>query len=179
MTQEEIYRGITKKDRRVFTYLYDNNLESITRMINRKGGSEEEARDIFQEGVIALWMNIKHDKFTLQADTRISTYLYSICRNLWISRLRKKKKLRVVDNYEAELPDQFEEPFEEENPELTKLRRYFKKLDDKCQTLLKLFYYQKKSMREIAASMDITENTAKNNKYRCMIKMRALYDQNA
>ncbi len=178
MTQEEIYRGIAEKDSRTFTYLYNEYLGFVTRMVTRNSGSEADALDIFQEGLVVLWMNIQKDRFQLQDNTQISTYLYSVCRNLWISKLRKKKKTVAVAEYEAEIPDSSRHPFQQPDPEIMNLRRYFKQLDEKCRKLLKLFYYEKKSLRIIAERMDINENTAKNNKYRCMVKLRALYSQN-
>lgn len=178
MTQEEIYRGIAEKDNHTFTYLYKEHLGSITNMVIRNSGSEADALDIFQEGLVVLWQNIRNDQFQLKGHTQISTYLYSVCRNLWISKLRKNKKTVAVGDYEAEIPDQSPDPFGEPDPEIMNLRRYFKQLDEKCRTLLKLFYYEKKSMRIIAGQMGVTEPTAKNNKYRCMVKLRALYSQN-
>lgn len=178
MTQEEIYRGIAEKDNHTFSYLYKEYLGSVTNMVTHNSGSEADALDIFQEGLVVLWQNIQNERFQLQSNTQISTYLYSVCRNLWISKLRKKKKTIAVGDYETEIPDQSREPFGEPDPEILNLRRYFKQLDDKCRKLLKLFYYEKKSMRVIADQMGITEPTAKNNKYRCMVKLRVLYSQN-
>ena len=55
------------------------------------------------------------------------------------------------------------------------LEKHFEKLGESCKKLLKLFYYQKASLKEIAASLNLTEKTAKNTKYRCMKSLRSNY----
>ena len=91
MTEQEIFDGIARKDNRTFLYLYKKYQGSILNMVQKNNGNEEDALDIFQEGLIALWTNISKGKFKVQDKAKISTYLYALCRNIWISRLRKKQ----------------------------------------------------------------------------------------
>lgn len=143
-------------------------------MVLKNSGQEADALDIFQEGLLCLWTNIQSGKFQLQAHTRISTYLYTLCRNLWISKLRKVKPTTSLEGQQFAEENKGEaetEKFEQ----IKKLEQLFQKLDEGCQKMLKLFYYQKESLRLIAEKMGITEKSAKNNKYRCMQKLKALY----
>lgn len=144
-------------------------------MVQKNNGNAEDALDIFQEGVIALWSNIAKGKFQVQDSARISTYLYALCRNIWISRLRKKKVIHSIDEHPGFEVAEEVSALEENYEQVQQLEQQFKQLGDTCQQLLKLFYYQKASMKEIATAMDITEKTAKNNKYRCMQQLRALF----
>ncbi len=50
----------------------------------------------------------------------------------------------------------------------------FKLLGNPCKQLLTTFYFEKKSLREIADELQIEENTARNKKYRCMEKLREM-----
>jgi len=176
VTDHEIFEGIARKDNKTFLFLYQKYQSSILRMVQKNNGNAEDALDIFQEGVIALWTNIQKDKFQLQDKARISTYLYALCRNIWISRLRKKKTTHSIDdNPHLEIAAEVDE-MEEQHSRINELEQQFRKLGDACQQILKLFYYQKASMQEIAVAMEITENTAKNNKYRCMQRLKAIYE---
>ena len=53
----------------------------------------------------------------------------------------------------------------------------FKKLGKECKELLEVFYFEKKSLREIAAQFNIGEASARNKKYRCIQKLRSLTGQ--
>lgn len=143
-------------------------------MVQRNNGNEEDALDIFQEGLIALWTNISQGKFKVQDKAKISTYLYTLCRNIWISRLRKKKYTQPFeDNPKVQVAEV--EDMTEYHERINKLEQDFEKLGEACKKLLTLFYYQKASLKEIAESMNLTEKTAKNTKYRCMKNLRAIY----
>ncbi len=176
MTDQEIFEGIARKDNKTFLFLYQKYQASILRMVQKNNGNAEDALDIFQEGVIALWTNIQKGKFQLQDKARISTYLYALCRNIWISRLRKKKMTHSIDeNPNLEIADEVNE-MEEQHDRISELEQHFRKLGDACRQMLKLFYYQKASMKEIAVAMEVTEKTAKNNKYRCMQQLKSIYE---
>lgn len=177
MTEQEIFEGIARKDNRTFLYLYEKYQDQILRMVQKNNGSADEAVDIFQEGLIALWTNISKGKFQVQERAKISTYLYALCRNIWISRLRKKKNIQSIDDSPQLVGTIEVEDLSEEYERIQQLERHFGKLGDACKKLLSLFYYQKSSLREIAEVMDITEKTAKNNKYRCMQKLRTIFNQ--
>ena len=173
MTDQEIFEGIARKDNKTFRYLYQNYQGKILGMVQQNNGNEADALDIFQEGLVALWTNINQGKFTVQQQAKVSTYLYTLCRNIWISRLRKKKPTLSIDNNPTmDVADEVND-FEERYERIKSLEQQFEKLGDTCKKLLKLFYYKKASLKAIAEAMDITEKTAKNNKYRCMQSLRA------
>ncbi|MCP4125152.1 MAG: sigma-70 family RNA polymerase sigma factor [Bacteroidetes bacterium] len=181
MTDQDLFEGISEKSNAAFGYLYQNQFGMIKSLVVKKGGTDSDALDIFQEGMIALWMNIQQGKFTLKANTKISTYLYSICNNLWLKKLRSSKKIVAltpetdpVETVEVEIDLGLDDTYDEVN----KLRTVFTRLGEKCQKILSLFYYERSSMQEIAAVMNYEPKTAKNEKYRCMKKIRSLYGLN-
>lgn len=177
VTEQEIYEGIARKDNRVFLYLYENFQGKILGMVQKNSGNEADALDIFQEGLVALWTNIHEGKFVLQENARITTYLYALCRNLWISRLRKRKITQPIESDERiEIPEETG-ALEAEHERIQELGRKLSKLGEACQKLLRLFYFEKQSMNEIADLLDLSPKTAKNNKYRCMQRLRALYQK--
>lgn len=175
MTDQEIYEGIARKDNATFLYLYKTYKDRIISLVKRNSGNEDDALDIFQEGLIALWTNITQGKFEVKDKSKIGTYLYALCRNIWISRLRKTKRIDSIDDNPG-VQEQVEVDDLEEGYEQVKLlERMLGKLGNTCQKLLKLFYYQKAPLKEIAVELSITEKTAKNNKYRCMQNLRTIF----
>lgn len=174
MTEREIFEGIAKKDNETFLYLYQKYQGKILHMVQKNNGNQDDALDIFQEGIISLWTNIAQGKFQVKDQAKISTYLYTLCRNIWISKLRKRKVMVAVDNQADTQMEESKEMLEQQE-RITELEDKFRKLDENCRNMLSMFYYKKSSLKEIAANLGITEKTAKNNKYRCMQRLRALY----
>lgn len=178
MTNQEIFEGIARKDNKTFLYLYKEYQGQILRMVEKNSGNADDALDIFQEGIIALWTNISQGKFTLKQSAKISSYLYAMCKNIWISRLRKQKPVLAIEE-SHDLTDAAEiEEMQTQHEMISELEQHFRQLGASCKKLLRLFYYQKESLKAIALQLDITEKTAKNNKYRCMQSLKTIY-QNA
>ena len=176
MNEKELFQGIASKDNRTFNYMYKNFLPAIRTLVIKNSGDEEEALDVFQEGIISIWTNIQKGKFELQDDTKISTYLYTICRNQWISKIRKNKKLVQINESDEQQLVELETEYEEENERMKRMRLNVEKLGEECRKLLYEFYYEKKSLKDIAADYAISEKSAKNKKYRCMQRLRNFFE---
>jgi len=175
MTDQEIFNGVAAKDNNTFTYLYSEYKNMIYSMVKKNSGNENDAYDIFQEGLVALWVNISSGKFILSDKVKLSSYLYTLCRNIWISRIRKAKPTQELQASDENALSEEMEVDTDKYDKVNTLMLNLKKLGQACQKLLRLFYYEKAGLKLIAEKMDITEKTAKNNKYRCMQNLRALY----
>lgn len=124
-----------------------------------------------------MWRNIQLDKFQPKNDTALDGYLYQIARNKWMDYLRssyhtktvRMEKISVVEESDSVHPDQ--------EAHLLAVKKHFANIGDNCRKVLTMYYYQKQSLRKIAETMDWTEATAKNNKYRCIQKLRELITQ--
>lgn len=176
MNDLDLYKGISEKNNAAFQHLYDQHFGKIKSMVVSNSGDVQDALDIFQEAMVALWMNIKQNKYTLESNTKLSTYLYSICRNLWFKKIRDSKKVVAMENYHDKGETSEEDALDEQYNRISNLREQFKTLGDKCKKMLSMFYYEKASIREIAAAFNYEEKTAKNEKYRCMKKLRSKFN---
>src|SRR4249919_570238 len=76
-------------------YLYRNNYLLTAAYIRQNNGSEQDAEDIFQEVILVFIEIVKQDKF--RGESSISTFLYSITRNIWLNELKKKDRSRYRD----------------------------------------------------------------------------------
>jgi DNA-directed RNA polymerase specialized sigma24 family protein len=93
---------------------------------------------------------------------------------------RNQSRTRNIDN---NLPD-FEEIAgndPESREELIELSKAcLLKLGDPCKQVLESYYYHRKSMQEIALWLGYkNEQTARNQKYKCLLRLREIFRQEA
>lgn len=160
--------------------LYTSNYHKIEALVLKNNGSQEHAKDVYQEAFIVVWKNVKNDRFVPESDTALQGYLYQIARNKWMDVLRssKFKKTNFINNELFVVEKNIDHCDEEDNDlfkqKLRQTMEAFKTLGNPCKELLTTFYFEKKSMREIAEQLQIEENTVRNKKYRCMEKLREM-----
>jgi RNA polymerase sigma factor (sigma-70 family) len=58
-------------------------------LVTQMGGTSEDARDIFQEGLMIMLEKIDNKEFALTC--KFKTYLYCVCENIWKSVLVKRQ----------------------------------------------------------------------------------------
>jgi RNA polymerase sigma factor (sigma-70 family) len=155
---------------------YTSNYPKIELLVLKNSGSKEHAKDIYQEAFISMWNNIRNESFTPQNDSALQGYLYQIAKNKWMDVLRSKRfKTTQSLTEERSLYLKQEDAIEEDDgydKKLNTAMNAFKDLGQPCKALLKTFYFEKKSLRDIAAALNIEESSVRNKKYRCMEKLR-------
>lgn len=166
---------------KAFIVLY-KHFPMIRKMIMTKGGSKDDAQDIFQEALIVFYNKAKDENFKLTS--QLSTYLYSVSNYLWKDELRKREKAMTY-KVEQQMGDKEDDLFIElEKEEEIKLaERIINELGDRCRELLILFYSGTMKLKEIGVKMGYnSENTVKTQKYKCLemakSKLREMKKQN-
>lgn len=157
---------------------YQKNLPWFVKYILNNNGSVEEAKDIFQDSLSIAWINLREGKFEGQ-ESDFHAYLRQICKYKWIDEIKRKSKLPKT-NFEItkELENNhLSEDIEEVNSGLQFLGRSLAKLEEKCKSVLSMYYYQKTSLGIIAEKLGVTAQSAKTIKYRCMMRLREAYLQ--
>lgn len=144
----------------------------IKKMILKNQGSKQDAEDVYQDALIIILRKIEDPEFNLTSN--LSTYLYSVCRFLWSDELKKRNKRFEVEIKETQEYSKEELGINTEQIRSEKLaEKAFISLGEKCKELLKLFYYSKVSLKEIASILRFAnEKVAKNQKYRCIEKAK-------
>ena len=174
--QGKLILGFKKNDSKVMEIVYTTVFPKVRLYILKNNGNEARAKDVYQEAFIACWKNIKADKFSEEGN--VEAYLYTVAKNKWTDYLRSSEyKKTVVDENRLEslkLVDdsKIDESFEDANRNA--MQKALKQLGDNCKTLLNLFYFERKSMDEISQKMNLASASARNQKYRCMEKLRKL-----
>lgn len=175
-TDQSLYQGLLNNETTAFEFIYTKNFPAVRQQVQQYGGSEDDAKDIFQEGVIALWNNIRAGTYQLRENVKMSTYLIQICKLRWMDRMKK-----ASHRYEIRKEDYVEPAAEAEvladwidREDQQQFQQQFAQLGERCQDLLKRFYFLKESLQDIARVMGIGEATAKNEKYRCMQRLKKI-----
>ena len=175
--QNDLVAAIKAHDTIVLQSLYVETFPKVEVYILRNNGTKDQAKDVFQEAVIALWRAAKEDRFTAKSLDAAKGYLYTIAKNKWVDYLRSsryKKEISseiVMTNHT--IADEEVEGIDYEL-KLQKAQQAFKQLGASCKELLTKFYFEKMSLNEIANLLDLDAASARNKKYRCMQRLRGL-----
>ncbi|MDC8002940.1 sigma-70 family RNA polymerase sigma factor [Aureisphaera galaxeae] len=177
--QIALVNAIKSNDEIVLKKLYQDNYRKVEVHVLKNKGTMPQAKDIYQEAFLAMYQNIKEDKFTPKNETALQGYLFQISKNKWTDYLRSsrfKKTTQIPEGFQ--IKEEFslngQENAEQDSKKTESAIHAFKQMGNECKKLLEIFYFQKKSLREIAALFDIGEASARNKKYRCIQKLRAL-----
>ena len=157
-------------------YMYLRFQSQVVNYVIKNNGSEEDAKDIYQDGVVALYENIKTGKY--KGEGSLSSYLYSICRFMWLNKLKRKGIEKRV-NEEAR-HEEFEEsslPRMIENEKEERILELFDQLGEQCREVLIYSIFYGYSMDEIYKKMGY-ENAqiARNKKYKCVKRLKKLLE---
>jgi RNA polymerase sigma factor (sigma-70 family) len=172
-----IVEGLRLNSDFIIKYVYKEFFPAIRYFIKNNAGIEEDAEDIFQEALIVILSKLKDDDFELNSS--FLTYLYSISKNLWLQRLKKK---RTIDSNEFDVITFMSDPelgidFHLEDQLKRKiLLEEFGKLGEDCQKLI-IMFLEKVSLRDIADEMGYSsEFYAKTKKYLCKEALRKMVE---
>jgi RNA polymerase sigma factor (sigma-70 family) len=164
MNEKEIFERIQKGDERALEFLYKKYYRMMTKLVITNSGTEDEARDIYQEALIVFWQ--KATSGNLVMTSKISTYIYSICQNLWRKELDRKKRL---SNEEKDAPVTMDLDTAEREKIIA---RCIEQLGETCKRVLMYYYFDEMSMQDIADKLGFANtDTAKTKKYKCKRKL--------
>lgn len=163
---QELLEGILNANDVAIQKVYDLALPSVISWVKENNGEETDARDIFQDAIIALFRKVEEGDFVLSCT--LKSYIRIICRNLWLSKLRKHKKLQLSPmetEEEVDLEPNMLEHLEQSEKEQL-FFKHFDLLGDNCKKILQWFF-DKVPLKEIAKRIDTSENYIKKRKFIC------------
>jgi RNA polymerase sigma factor (sigma-70 family) len=171
-----LLQGLAKNDRKSVETIYKRHYNMVQSLIINNNGTSDDARDIFQEAIIVLYEKAKSGSFELNC--QLKTYVYSVCRRLWLKRLQQQQKyLPHINGIEDTVPVEEElEAQDQRNSEFHMMEKAMLHVGEPCRSLLEAFYLQKRNMIDIAAQFGYTNaDNAKNQKYKCLTRLRKLF----
>ena len=158
----------------LFIKLYKTAFPVIARYVSKRGGSFEEAKDIFQEAVMIFY---EKSVSSQQPADNESAYLVGIAKHLWSKNRRDNSHYVIMedDSFTATIPSDTHQ-----QPIAAKLLDYLETSGQKCMELLKNFYYDKLPMNDIAAAFGFSSiRSATVQKFKCLEKVRNMVKSKA
>ncbi len=172
-----LLKGLAANENQAIETIYKDNYNTIQAFILNNSGSADDARDIFQEAMIVLYEKAQSGEFELSS--QLKTYIYSVCRRLWLKRLNQMQRYSngATDNLEETIAvEEDMERHEKKNADFVLMEEAMAKIGEPCKSLLDAYYIQKKHMQEIAADFGYTNaDNAKTQKYKCLMRLKKIF----
>ena len=177
LKEQELIKGLAVNDKSAIETIYTDNYGIIQSLVLNNNGTEDDAKDIFQEALIVLYEKAKSVGFELNC--QVKTYLYSVSKRLWLKRLQKNSRYELQSNGLEETTVYVEEDIgahEKRNSEFGMMEHAMANIGEPCKSLLEAYYIHRQNMQEIAKAFGYTNSdNAKNQKYKCLIRLRKLF----
>ncbi len=165
---KDIIESIRKgENTKILQHLYEKILPRIRRYICKNSGSEDDAFDVFQDGVVIFYRHVISGKYRDEHD--VAGFLYTVCRNLWINKVKHDRYLlRMEENYERkDLSDNILDDIISKE-RASEVREFLNELGERCRELLQYVFFFQLTTREICDKMGFAnEDTLKTKKYKC------------
>lgn len=144
-------------------FVYRTYFPMVRDFVHRSSGGDNEAADIFQDGLMVLHRNLNNGSFRQEAS--IKTYIFSICKNLWLKELsRKQKQLLVAEDFIVVSKPDFNYLILAELVTLL-----LDELKEDCKSILIEHYFNKTPMAELKDMFHVSSSqAARNKKMRCL-----------
>ncbi|SMC44342.1 RNA polymerase sigma factor [Pedobacter africanus] len=172
LDNEQLKSRLAAGDSLAFKILFDKYYKQLVYFANRFTGDMIEAEDIVMDVFAKFWQK----KATVISITNLSSFLFGSVKNACIDLLRKEARFPMLfQELQDELLDQNaiiegEEIFARL---LQQVYEQIESLPDQCKSIFKLIYLEGKSTKEVAAMLNLSVQTVRNQKTRGLSLIRA------
>lgn len=171
MTNDPNIDGLKTSDEQTIQQIYARNLPVLTSWIMKNSGSADDALDVFQEGIESIIKKIFQAK--IPDKIKFDAYLFTICKNKWLDKLKDKKREDKVRSEElSRYANEYQDvEASDDNDAQTQMKSMldetFELLTPTCQQVLSLLE-SGLSPAEVAREMQMTNaNTVYRRKFAC------------
>lgn len=179
MTTDEIIQKIKAGGQAELGLVYETYRDEFLHWVVKEYQcSSDDSKDIYQLTILIFYDNIKQGKLEHLVSS-VKTYLFGIGKNVVLDARRKSKRSTPLDQERWINEYLMDEPDHSPSEQLFDVaHKALAKLGEPCRQLIEMFYYGKKSMEEITAALHYKNaETAKNQKCKCMKRLRKLYEE--
>lgn len=165
-SDEKLVLGVKKQDNTILLYIYKTFYPRVQRFVLLNSGTEFDAKDVFQEGIIAVYKKIISAEFALDKD--FGSYLLGTCRFIWYKMLRDSQiSQRNLEDYKAQNEECQQTDDLDEQLQESIYRKHFFSLTEDCQRVIK-YAADGLDNDQIALKMGYKNvQIAYNKKYKC------------
>jgi RNA polymerase sigma-70 factor (ECF subfamily) len=147
-----------------FERLIDRYESKVYRLCCSLLRDPDQAQDAAQESLVRVWKALA--KYDQRAS--LSTWIYTITRNRCLTAIERRRDLDSLSDSEVHLQAEAAQAVgpEPEQDHLAMLRELVEALPERYRRVLTLFYYEERSVAEVALMLGQPEGTVKTNLHR-------------
>lgn len=152
-SNEAIITGLKTQDELIIKYIYKSFFLQVKFMVKSNSGTQMDAEDVFQDSLLLIYKKISSGSLNLTST--FNTYLYAVCKHVWLQKLNKhgiQFDYKDIEDIESVADNHNIEELIEDNEKFKLFQQHFEKLSEDDQKMLKLFL-KKVPLAEIAAIM--------------------------
>lgn len=174
-----LYEALKSRNEQAYDSIYAELFGPFQYWVLRNNGSEMDAEDAFQKGLLNFLINLERGKYQFQEETKITSVVFEYCKKVWLTELQSARMrnrasltqaLNLVDSSDVLQNLQRIET-------VNTVKRALQQLKDDCRQLVEWFYIDELSLREIAEKMNMKETSVKSKRYECAEKLKGFYLQ--
>ena len=178
MNNNNLIEKIRSGDQSVLLQLYEmHRNEFLNFALKHYHADIQLAKDAFIDAIIDLRNNITSDRL-LHLNSNIKTYLFAIARNKITNEKFSDAHYYYCNEFnEANVEDRNESDEKEEYETKTELiKRLIEKLPGKCYQILKMYYFDRIPLSEIAVALNYSgAESVSTQKYKCYQKLKSMF----
>ncbi|MGK6351465.1 RNA polymerase sigma factor [Parapedobacter sp. DT-150] len=161
-----------------FLALYQQVFPVVARHVAKRGGTFEEAKDVFHDALVVYYEKTISQSLHLQQ--REEAYIFGVARHLWTKKYTENRRYESIDQLMIGYGDEDsarEWAADNLQVEITPINerivRILQIAGQKCMHLLTAFYYEKLDMDEVAARFGFSgKRSATVQKFKCLQKVK-------
>lgn len=166
INEQEILHLIRQNGSLAIKTIYSYYIEYLTAVCSRYVICDEDVKDVLQDSFVKIFTSL--NTFEYRGAGSIKAWLVRIVVNESLKFLKKNEKTDFLQ-YESDLPDAIDE--DEDEPDVKNIPSdlildMIRLLPIGYRTVFNLFVFEKKSHKEIANLLNITESTSTSQFYR-------------
>ena len=168
----ELTVALRSNREQTLTRLYAQSFPAVRRYVQQRGGSAQDAKDVFQDAVVLFYEQAVSGRLTLTASA--STYLFAVSRNRWKQELSRRNTQQTAPLTEdhTQLPEDPAADAATLDMAAVVLQQ-LAQLTAKCRSMLLSFYYFQQPLEQIAAEHQYSSvRSATVQKFKCLERLR-------
>ncbi len=171
-TARSIMEGVLNCDLKTYKYLDANFRWKTINYVRKNSGTKEDGEELYNDVLCSIYLNIKKGSYDPDKGT-FQSYFMQIAHHRWNDCLRKRKQMERT----VELNEQTDYADVKEDADMymtlvQAMKKHLHCLKKNEQELIKLFYYEKKSIEMVAQQLDMSGDYVKLKLYRTREKLK-------
>ena len=166
-----------RRESQAYDYIYDQILGSFCQWVYQRNGTQKDAEDAFQRGLLNFFLNLETGKYQFQASAKITSVVFDYCKKIWLNELassRFQTRATLPTFYDAADDTDLQNDLERSEV-VDRVKVAMQQLKEDCRRLLHWFYVDELPLREIADKLGMKESSTKQKRFDCAEKLKKQY----